>query len=315
MKEKKLFDTEIEKARQLDLLTYLERYDPNELVRITEGRYTTRTHGSLKIDHGKWYWWARGIGGRSALDYLVSVQGLDFMSAVKHILELECVPCTADDKTLKMQRAAGKRPSFVLPNRAKNNQRVISYLVHRGIDKEIFDYFIEKELIYESQPYHNAVFVGKDDKGNAAYAMLRSIGKQRFVGEAAGSRKEYAFSFFSEGKADTVHIFESAIDLLSYATLMKMKGKEWKETDMVSLGGCAVSTDIGLLDDRLKRIEKRRNIKTVILHLDNDEAGRICSEKLMRKLAKDYEVIDRPPPQGKDVNDYLLLLMKQREAK
>ena len=31
-------------------------------------------------------WWSRGIGGKSALDYLIKVKGLDFVEAVETIM-------------------------------------------------------------------------------------------------------------------------------------------------------------------------------------------------------------------------------------
>ena len=63
----------IEQARQMDLLSYLQRYEPNNLKRVTGEVYCTREHDSLKISNGKWYWWSRGFGGVSALDYLIIV--------------------------------------------------------------------------------------------------------------------------------------------------------------------------------------------------------------------------------------------------
>lgn len=45
----------IEKARQVDLLTYLKTCEPNELVHISGNHYCTREHDSLKISNGKWY--------------------------------------------------------------------------------------------------------------------------------------------------------------------------------------------------------------------------------------------------------------------
>ena len=59
---------EIMAARQIDLLTYLQQYEPNELVKLDGGNYCTREHDSLKISNGKWHWFSRGIGGRTALD-------------------------------------------------------------------------------------------------------------------------------------------------------------------------------------------------------------------------------------------------------
>ena len=60
----------IRQAKQMDLLTYLQSYQPDELVKLSGGTYCTRQHDSLKISNGKWHWFSRGIGGTTALDYL-----------------------------------------------------------------------------------------------------------------------------------------------------------------------------------------------------------------------------------------------------
>ena len=66
---------QIAAAREMDLLTYLRRFEPEELVHIGGDTYATRTHDSLKISNGKWCWWSRNIGGTNALDYLTRVEG------------------------------------------------------------------------------------------------------------------------------------------------------------------------------------------------------------------------------------------------
>lgn len=76
----------ITEAKRMDLLTYLREYEPGELVKFSSNTYTTRTHDSLKISNGKWMWWSRGIGGKSALDYLIKVRGMDFVEAVQTIM-------------------------------------------------------------------------------------------------------------------------------------------------------------------------------------------------------------------------------------
>ena len=76
----------ITEAKRMDLLTYLRTYEPGELVRYSGNTYCTREHDSLKISNGKWMWWSRGIGGKSALDYLIKVKGLDFVEAVETII-------------------------------------------------------------------------------------------------------------------------------------------------------------------------------------------------------------------------------------
>lgn len=308
----KLADEMIQKARQLDLLTYLQLQQPWELVPIGPNRYRMRTHDSLKIDHGKWYWWSRSVGGRSALDYLVAVEGWEFRKAALHILELERIqPIEMPQK--KLQKEKGES-SFCLPMRANSNRRVQAYLMRRGIDRDIIDYFFSKGLLYESHPYHNAVFVGRNEKGEPAYAALRSTGKRRFAGEAAGSRKAYAFSF-SEGKSAAVHVFESAIDLLSYVTLQKMRGTDWKAESYVSLGGCSFSIEEGLPPSLMRILRKKTNIQVIKLHLDNDRAGRTFTQAIIELLKNDYQVINAPPPSGKDVNDYLMMKLKEIEER
>ena len=73
----------IEKARSVDLLTYLRTYEPYELERCGNNVYCTKSHDSLKISNGKWFWWSRGFGSSNALDYLVKVKGLELPEAVR----------------------------------------------------------------------------------------------------------------------------------------------------------------------------------------------------------------------------------------
>ena len=68
---------DIAKAKEMDLLTYLRNYEPQELVHVSGNTYCTREHDSLRISNGKWCWFSQGIGGRSALDYLIKVKGID----------------------------------------------------------------------------------------------------------------------------------------------------------------------------------------------------------------------------------------------
>ena len=43
---------QITQAKELDLLTYLQRFDPHELVHVSGNTYCTREHDSLKISNG-----------------------------------------------------------------------------------------------------------------------------------------------------------------------------------------------------------------------------------------------------------------------
>jgi hypothetical protein len=57
---------QLARAREMDLLMYLRCCEPEELVSAGGNTYVTRSHNSLKIFSGKWYWWSRSTVGRSA---------------------------------------------------------------------------------------------------------------------------------------------------------------------------------------------------------------------------------------------------------
>ena len=77
---------DLQQAKRMDLLTYLQTFEPQELVRVSGNTYCTREHDSLKISNGMWHWFSRKIGGKSALDYLILVRGLTLPQAVEQIL-------------------------------------------------------------------------------------------------------------------------------------------------------------------------------------------------------------------------------------
>ena len=76
----------LKQARQVDLLSYLQTNEPGNLVRISGNNYCTRDHDSLKIINGKWHWFSRGIGGVSALDYLIKVRDYTLPQAVEALV-------------------------------------------------------------------------------------------------------------------------------------------------------------------------------------------------------------------------------------
>ena len=298
---------DIVKAKQIDLLSYLQACEPDQLVKVTRDIYCTKEHDSLKISNGKWMWWSRGIGGRNAIDYLTKVQGYDFSDAVKAVLINDDVVKSAMPSVQKQEERAAEVPLH-LPEKSKNTDRVTQYLFGRGIDMEIIGYCLDNGLIYESLPYHNVVFVGYDEQRKAKYAAYRATNPSRIMGDCLGSKKRYSFRI-SDGKGRDMHLFESAIDLLSYATLLKLNGRNWQNRNLVSPSGVYLPKE-NLAESKIPPslevfLDKHPNISRIYLHLDNDEAGRKASAALKATLSDRYEVVDNPPPSGKDVNDFL----------
>lgn len=293
----------VAKAREMDLYTYLKNYEPQELVHFGGSTYCTREHDSLKISNGKWYWFSRGIGGRSALDYLIKVKELPFTEAVERIagnsVSSPPVPATPPKP---------KERALLLPEASPTADCVIRYLTGRGIDRKLIDLCLQSGRLYESLPYHNAVFIGMDRYGKPRYANLRGIGTD-FKGEATGSDKRFSFSLPAKTESDTLHLFESAIDLLSYATIRKEEGMDWQSDHLLSLAGVyrpKAELQESSLPLALKQyLGDHPRIRKITLRLDNDRAGRMAAKALTEMLSGAYFVAAHFPPSGKDYNDHL----------
>lgn len=305
----------IEEVRKVDLLTYLRQCDPQELVHVSGNVYCTKTHDSLRISNGKWYWFSRGIGGASALDYLIKVNGYSFMEAMGKLTGR-----AAAMPPISMPPAEKPRTkTLLLPDHSPTNDRVIAYLTGRGIDRKILDYCIQTGRLYESLPHHNAVFLGFDDQGKVRFGCQRGTGKARFHGDLNGSDKRFGFALV--GDTPTLHLFEAPIDALSYATLCKMKGINWQEQNLLSLAGVYRPSQKGppRLPLALEQyLREHPQVKKVILHLDNDLPGKQAARAILSALSENVHGENRPPPFGKDVNDTLchrLGLARQQAVK
>jgi hypothetical protein len=321
----------VSKVKEMDLLTYLSLYDPGELVNLKGDVYSTKTHDSLKISNGRWMWWSKGIGGKSALDYLIKVKGLSFLEGVELIIEQTGMGeggSDDSDNNLVRVKAEGKKTidkpnvsnhettvkEIKLPERNINNNKVIAYLKNRGIDESIIMECIRRDIIYESEKYNNAIFVGKNEKGNPRFGFYRATNGKRIMGDLAGSDKRYSFQT-RYSKSSVLHIFEGAMDLLSYATISKMKKFDWQKTNMLSLSGVYVpqkGTDFKLPIALDSFLEKNTGINKIYLHLDNDKAGMLATQSIQKALGDKYLVGIIPPQSGKDYNSYLQMLLKNQ---
>lgn len=303
---------EIRSAKEMDLLTYLRNFEPQELVHLGGGNYCTKTHDSLKISNGMWMWFSRGFGGRSALDYLIKVKEYPFVEAVNIINGQEI-----KRKSPVFSCPKPEEKKLLLPEKSPDNSRIIKYLSDRGIDMEVIRYCIKEGFIYESLPHHNVIFLGFDENKIARYAAYRATNNLKILGDAAGSNKKYCFHI-TQQNSKALHIFESAIDLLSYATLLKNQGEDWHKESLMSLAGVYGKRRDGTAKVPValqKILSANEKIKELHLHFDNDKAGRIAAESVRTILGKEYEIKDEPPPAGKDFNDYVRICLGIKRQK
>ena len=304
----------LQKAKEMDLLTYLMNFNPSELVKVSEDTYSTKTHDSLIISNNLWHRFSTNEGGKTALDYLIKVEGYSLQEAARVILnhqniELKQVP----------KKETNMTKSIVIPVRNINNNIAIEYLKNRGIDEDIIKYCIDNKLLYQEQNTNNVVFIGYDNNHNIKYAGCRSTGIKRIMRDAKGSSKEFSFRLLSNTNKDSIHLFESSIDLLSYATLLKIKGYDWHNQNLIALAG--VYQPANRIEQSkvpvtvLNFLQNNPNIKQIVLHFDNDRAGRDATKAFIIALDNKYDIYDIPAPYGKDINDYLCYTLGLKNRK
>ena len=175
-----------------------------------------------------------------------------------HLLDSE-IPAKKGDS--KRQEKA----EFKLPEENRNMRRVFAYLMKsRLIAREVIEYFAHEKLLYEDAVYHNAVFVGRDEYGVPRHAHKKStwVEDGGFRANAAGSDPRY--SFHHVGVSDTLRVFESPVDMLSYIT---KHPSGWEHDSYVALCGVSEHAMLWIL-------EQYPHHTTVILQLDNDSAGK-----------------------------------------
>jgi hypothetical protein len=286
----------VKAAKEVDLLTYLQSREPGELKRSAPGEYRTRSHGSLVISNGRWYWNREGFGGRSALDYLIKVRGMGFVDAVNAVSGGSSVPLPVAREPAKEVLNEPKR--LMLPEPVRFPSHVLSYLQGRGIASDVIRRCFEDGSIYEGRFNGEVVcaFVGKDVGGEARFACMRGVnsGLKR---DFSGSDKRFGFCLDAlDRDCRSVVVFESPIDTLSHLCLFPEL-----DTHRLSLGGTAPLALTAFL-------ERNPQIENVALCLDADYAGRKGSERIRALLGENYPAIHAtitPPPFGKDYNNAL----------
>ena len=295
---------QIEEADRTDLVGYLESRGYRLIRRGTQ--YKMAEHDSLYIKGNQWYWFAQQKGGKT-ISFLTQYEGMSFEDAMKALLgpngeKIRRVPPPLGEETPK---------NLMLPEPSKDNEAVFAYLKKRGISPWIIKGCIERGTLFQTEMFWKgngegayekaacaprAVFVGKDKAGSARYACMRSTaGKGKF--DAVGSDKSYAFSLLQSAEPRSVWVFESAIDLLSHATLCSYRRNNYP-VDRISLGGLSPNA-------LYRYLKEHPSVRTVHLGLDRDKAGQEAERTIRRELGLGYTVVLHFPEYGKDYNEDL----------
>lgn len=299
-------------ARRMTAIEFLRRYRADDLVKSSaRGEFELKSHNSFKIngESSLWHWKSRGIGGRSALDYLMHVEGCSFVEAVRLLCEEQ--PCFIPQRHEEVER---QRPPFELPEKSPTSTRVEAYLRCRGISQAVIDHCLQTGILYESLPYHNCVFVGRDADGVPKYAALRgtyTYGKQ-FKGESTGSDKRFGFCIEPTAESRTVAVFEAAIDAMAEMSLAGDAADKYR----LSLGGIYApeeGRDIPPPAALEEFLHRHPQVNRIEFCLDNDPPGRAAAAALARLYGEQYQVaVHLPPIEGFDYGDLAQAALEYR---
>lgn len=278
-----------QQANHVDLEEFLLRNGERLLPSGREKRMAS--NHSVTICGSQWYDHAAQRGG-GPVAFLRYFRNLSYPEAVQCLLRGDC-------RSVRREAEKGKKPSpagFTLPPAAEHMRRLFAYLIRtRKISREVLIAFVQRKLIYEDTPYHNAVFVGFDDHGIPRHAHRRSTASRgrRFRQTVEGSDSRRAFHW--TGRDHRLFAFESPIDLLSYITLHP---ENWRNHSYVACCGTAWLPVAGML-------ERMPGLRELCLCMDNDDAGRAACDRLETPAARAGLVVRRDLPRYKDWNEDL----------
>ena len=286
------------RASEVDLVEFL-RHQGEKLVRSGPEYRLTSDH-SVTVRGNEWFDHAAERGG-GPVSFLQQFYNLSYPEAVTCLLGGEqgtvYVPASKEEPPKK---------EFALPPASRNMRRVYAYLLKRRfLDRDVVNSFVRAGLLYESceklrgREYHNAVFVGKDEKGVPRHAHKRSINDIGKTFRINIESSDPRCSFHHTGLSDRLYVFEAPIDLMSF---LSRYPRGWQEHSFVALCGTAEHAMLWML-------EQNPGIRSVCLCLDHDEAGIEASGRLAEVLHEHgYDDVRMIQPEYKDWNEDLKAL-------
>ena len=272
---------QIDRANQVNLEQFL-RSQGEKLIKSGH-EYRWERYDSLTVKCNKWFRHSQNKGGYP-VDFVMEFFDKNFPEAMQMLIGEEAVECVTETTS---------KADFQLPPRCESNAKIMKYLTEeRNLPQELIERFIADSFIYEDAKHHNAVFVGTDANGVPRYAHCRGTA-EKFRMDVTGSDKSYGFCY--RGKGTELYVFEAPIDLLSHIALFSAG---WEEHSYLSLGGVSPKA--------LERfLSERRDIESVFIATDNDEAGNHAAEKLAELIPQEISVY-RFLPHAKDWNEELI---------
>jgi hypothetical protein len=250
------------------------------------------------------------------IDFLIQFEGKTFLQAVEHLINER--PDIGEYVPPPAAPAKKQKGELTLPDKTPNVKRVYWYLcTARGIDPEIVSKLLKEKKIYQQAERGNCVFVGYDEKQVPRYCSKRGTSTERpYKSDQDNSDKGYPFSM--EGTSNRLYVLEGPIDVMSHATLCKMRNIGYMQDHRISLG-C-------LSDKALEwYLSQHPEIKQIIFALDDDTDGKgpdglpcnhgqVAAAKFAEKYAERGYDTAVQTPSAKDFNEELMEMKATEQA-
>lgn len=202
-------EQEIAQAKQMNLYQYMQLCEPDNFKPEGPGQFRHKGHSSLTFaEDGSWTYFKTKATGRTALNYLIAVEGVSFVEAVQEINRIQGGVRPSFQPVKTPPPPAEKKPAkeFRLPRPDKNNYAATAYLRKRCIHPNVLTVCKQKRILYQTsfKDHPNCVFVGRDGNGEPKGGSLRGCSKIQFRRDIPGSKKINAVSFYDYKKLRTV---------------------------------------------------------------------------------------------------------------
>ena len=270
-------------------------------------------------------WNSHEVGG-SVIDLYMELHKVDVSTAMRELKKMLNYPQRAKPKIEDTSEKksgeqaedlqAGKEEKVQLevpePSNARDKwSRIYAYLIKtRKIDKEICQWLSRAKYIYPDDR-GNLCYVGRDKDGNINYAgrkgtAIPTPGKKGFRQCVEGSDCDSRCVINRRPTNERLVVTESLVDAMSFASLLKLHGIDYKNFTFLSLESSEPAPVIKLL-------KENPNHRIVYLAQDSDEAGvksRAKCRELLEENGLNVKVVNKMPTHGKDWNDTLKYLQE-----
>ena len=299
-----------EQANQIDLVEYLFLLG-YQSCKVTNQDYwflsplRQEKEPSFKVNKNKNIWYDHGLGkGGKLIDFAMDYNHCNISEALakissfhqqKNLQNLIVRPPfhSLENNLFKEAETRETAIKIIAATQPIKDLVLCRYLVQRRIDKSIADTYCHEiffKLTNNEKEYRAIGF-----KNNAGGYELRN---EYFKGSSSPKYVTY-----KNNEANNITVFEGFFDFLSHQSI--------HQNQQLELTNFLVLNSLSFFERSLLLIEKHEHIH---LYLDNDEAGRKCTD-LAQKRSQKFHDKSKLYKGYKDLNEWLMNFGKLKKKK